>query len=76
MQQVVLLTINSGLLEASDGTSSGLSSGLSSSTARFYKGSLKVPKAWAQLDRKIAKLEKARAQNVWNELDFRPKSIK
>ncbi len=43
--------------------------------ARFYKGSLKVSKGRARLDHKIAKLRKARAQNVWNELDFCPKII-
>ena len=35
----------------------GTSSGSSSFTARFHKGSLKVSKARARLDHKIAKLE-------------------
>ena len=51
------------------------SSGSSSFTARFYKGSLEVSKARARLDHKIAKLGKAWARNVRNELDFCPKSL-
>ena len=48
----------------------GTSSGSSSFTALFYIGSLKVSKAWARLGHKIAKLGKARAQNVRNEFDL------
>ena len=54
----------------------GTSSGSFSFTARFYKGSLKVSKLRDRLDHKIAKLGKARARNVRNELDFCPKIIK
>ena len=56
-------------------SSVGTSSGSSSFTARFYKGSIKVAKARARLDHKIAKLGKAPARNVRNEPDFCPKII-
>ena len=54
----------------------GTSSRSSSFTARFYKCSLKVSKARARLDDKIAQLGKGRAPNVRNELDFYPQIIK
>ena len=53
-------------VSSSDDTSTNSSSFM----ARFYKGSLKVSEARARLDRKIAKLGKTQAQNVWNESDF------